>query len=207
MKWTFILLLCLTPAVAHADNEEAKAHYKKGLSEYALGHFKEAAAEYEAAFELAPDPALLYNAAQSHRLAGNKERALLLYENYLRLFPNRPNEREVRRHIANLRAAIASDTNATTSPPTDPMAVKPKNSEAKPPPETAPANPPAATTQPNSTQLTATAPPPKKKTPVWVWGVVGGVGGAVVLGVVIGLSVGLSGGTQYPNASMTVTLQ
>jgi hypothetical protein len=41
---------------------------------------------FEKAFELKSDPALLYNAAQSHRLAGNKERALALYQNHLRVY-------------------------------------------------------------------------------------------------------------------------
>ena len=39
---------------------------------FALGRYGEAAAKYEAAFALRPDPALLYNAAQSHRLGGQQ---------------------------------------------------------------------------------------------------------------------------------------
>src|SRR5437762_2788493 len=71
---------------ARADvTEDARIHYQKALAAYGLSNFAEAATEYEQAFALKPDPALLYNAAQAHRLAGNPERALQLYQNYLNL--------------------------------------------------------------------------------------------------------------------------
>jgi tetratricopeptide (TPR) repeat protein len=201
-----VVALCW-PLVARADTEDAKAHYKKGLSFYALDRFTEAAAEYEKAFELEPDPALLYNAAQAHRLGGNKQRALTLYQNYLRLFPNPANKADVQRHIAALKTALESEGKARTSPPTDPMTPAQRQAEptpvpvATPKPEPMPAQP---TPQVDASQpsLTTTAPPPaRKKTPKWVWGVVGGVGAAVVLGVGLGLGLGLSG-TEYPTAGI-----
>jgi len=212
MLWRVTLvaaLLLATPARGDENTESARAHYKKGLSAYALGRFKEAAAEYEAAFDLEPDPALLYNAAQAHRIAGDKERALLLYENYLRLFHSPPMEKEVRRYIQSLKAAIDSEARARTTPPTEPISSHVENA---PPPSPAPEATPVksqrevAPSSPPSLQVTATAPPATKKTKPWVWGVVGGVAGAVVVGVVVGLAVGLSG-TSYPSASSTVTLK
>jgi hypothetical protein len=188
------------PSTAHADAEAAKAHYKAGLGKFALGRYAEAAVEYEAAFDQEPDPALLYNAAQAHRLAGNKPRALLLYQNYLRFFPNRPNKTEVQRHIAALKAAIDADASSRTAPPVEPMI--PTATTTGPAP-TAP--PPLASTSTTTTTTTTTAtttaaaltatapPPPKRRTPRWVWGVVGG-GAALVVGVAlgVGLGVGLS---------------
>jgi tetratricopeptide (TPR) repeat protein len=189
-------------STAHADAEAAKAHYKAGLGKFALGRYAEAAVEYEAAFDQEPDPALLYNAAQAHRLAGNKPRALLLYQNYLRIFPNRPNKAEVQRHIAALKAAIEADASSRTAPPVEPMlptATTPAPAPTAPvvsepsakSPELGPA---AVTTTTAAAALTATAPPPpKRRTPRWVWGAVGG-GAALVVGVAlgVGLGVGLS---------------
>jgi tetratricopeptide (TPR) repeat protein len=64
---------------------EAQEHFRQGTTAYALGKYAEAATEWERAYELKPDAALLFNAAQVHRLGGNHKRALLLYQNYLRL--------------------------------------------------------------------------------------------------------------------------
>ena len=54
----------------------------KATAAFAFNRYAVAAENYEKAFELKPDPAVLYNAAQAHRLAGNKERALDLYQSY-----------------------------------------------------------------------------------------------------------------------------
>ena len=59
-----------------------------GKEEEARDHLNRAADNYEKAFALKPDPAVLYNAAQAHRLAGNKQRALDLYQSYLRMYGN-----------------------------------------------------------------------------------------------------------------------
>jgi tetratricopeptide (TPR) repeat protein len=95
-----VACLALPAAAAGGATEDARAHYERGTSLYALGKFAEAAQEYEKAFELKPDPALLYNAAQAHRIAGNKQRALFLYQNFLRVFgTSSPNAPEVERHV------------------------------------------------------------------------------------------------------------
>ncbi len=96
--------------------DTAKAHYDRGVTAFALGHFAEAADEYEKAFALKPDLALLYDAAQSHRHAGNKERALLLYQNCLAIFGTQlPNADEIKRHIAELRQSIDTERAARSS--------------------------------------------------------------------------------------------
>src|SRR5262245_1500189 len=75
------------PAHAQAkesrDDKDAKAtakeHYLRGTSFYDLGKYREAIAEFEAAYQLKNDPAFLYNLAQSYRLAGDPEQALHFY--------------------------------------------------------------------------------------------------------------------------------
>jgi tetratricopeptide (TPR) repeat protein len=147
-----ILVTCCTP-LARADRiSDAKEHWERATGAYALGKFAEAAREYEAAFELKPDPALLYNAAQANRLSGEKKRALLLYQNYLRIYGNRvDNHDEVRRHIEALQVAIETETRAATSPPVSPAPLgsvhgaKPDESRAVKPDESRAANPDKAT--------------------------------------------------------------
>src|SRR5215470_11875237 len=89
----YILIAALTLATLHAapaladDAADAKMHYQKATAHYAVGEYKEAAAEYELAYKSKQDPALLYNAAQSHRLANDNQKALLLYKNIVKLYP------------------------------------------------------------------------------------------------------------------------
>jgi tetratricopeptide (TPR) repeat protein len=221
-----LIVLASSPAFAD-DTSEAKGHFQKGQAAYALGRYQDAAAEWEQAFVLAPDPALLYNAAQAHRLAGNHPRALQLYQNYLRLYGTRvKNQEEVKRHIAELQRAIQSQEQATHSPPTTPAPVgsttssgavassahpptttnePPTTTNEPPPTTTTPASPTPTTNEPATTTTTSAAlvasgaPPPKPiYKKAWFWVAVGGAV-VVVTAVGVGLGVGLSGGA--PSAS------
>jgi tetratricopeptide (TPR) repeat protein len=68
----------------------AREHYHRGTVAFNLGHYEEAAGEYEEAYRLKDDPALLYNIAQARRLAGNRREALRSYKTFLRLCRRRP---------------------------------------------------------------------------------------------------------------------
>ena len=122
-----VLLLawvCLPAGRARAagtEPSEARAYFDKATASFALGHYPTAAENFEKAFELRPDSALLYNAAQAHRLAGNKERALTLYQNYLRLYPKAVRRTEVEGRVDDLKKAIERDRQLATSPPTTTM--------------------------------------------------------------------------------------
>ena len=94
------------PAVTADRGKKAKKAYEEANAAFGLGHYGAAAERYEAAFSLRPDPALLYNAAQSYRLAGNKPRALELYRNCLRLYPDFSNADDARNHVATLKKQI-----------------------------------------------------------------------------------------------------
>jgi len=183
-----------------APGEDAKAIYDHALSLYALGRYAEAAPLFERAFELKPVPALLYNAAQSHRLAGHPERAVTLYESYLRLYGDPARKAEIEAHIAELKTAIAAQQHAATSPPTSADTAGASNATATPsPPSTTPSVAPSTET------LTAAAPakkPPLIKRP-WFWAAVGG-GALVVAGVIIGVTVGTRGHTSPPASFGTI---
>jgi len=169
------------PAFADATTE-ARMHFSKGSAHYAVGEFAEAAEEYQAAYKLKPESALLYNAAQAYRFAGNYEKALVLYRNYVLFYPNAPNLAEVNSQIAKMKDAIA----AKTSPPTgtvEPGAkVTPSQPEVKP-------VPPASNTK-DSTLVVGVRASAPSKTPVykkwWLWTIVGVVVAGAVVGGVVG---------------------
>ncbi len=100
---------------APVERQDARKHYDEATSAFGLGRYADAAAEYEAAFRLRPDPALLYNCAQSYRLAGNNVRALELYRNYVRLYGDAPNADDARKHVNDLESQIASDKAAAAN--------------------------------------------------------------------------------------------
>jgi hypothetical protein len=202
--------------------DETRESLDKATAAFALNHFAEAAELYEKAFALKPDPAVLYNAAQAHRLAGNKPRALELYQSYLRLYGT-DKRAEVERHIENLKQAIEHDHAVATSPPTTPAPVG--GAHAAPPPEP-PAPSPPAKVEPAPAPVAAAAPPvapppaPKAAEPApvlvtqaappaergsvvtkpWFWVVVGGVVVAGVAGVFL-----LRKSPSDPTASLGAT--
>jgi hypothetical protein len=152
-----------------APVDEARVLNDRATAAFALGRFPEAAEQFEKAFELKPDPALLYNAAQAHRLAGNKERALELYQSYQRVYGHGANRAEVDARVRELKEAIA----------------KPAPVKAPPAPPVAP--PPPASPPPAAVSLVAQPAPPDDRTAqrrplLWV-----AIGGAIVAAAVVTL--------------------
>ena len=179
------------PAAGAADEAAARAAYEKGTAAYALGDFAEAAKQYEAAFRLKLDPALLYNAAQAHRRANNRARAIELYENLLRVFPNAPNRDVARQHLDELKKGAPAP--AGVAPGAVRRAVtrrrrrRPRRGRARwcrrrsPRSSRGVAAPAVAVEQSTSDR----APRPLYKKP-WFWGAVAGV---VLVGVVTAVAV------------------
>jgi tetratricopeptide (TPR) repeat protein len=161
---------------ARADDgaaASAREHYQKGTSFYDLGRYADAIKEFEAAYEIKNDPALLYNLAQSNRLAGNSEQALHFYRTYLRYVPKAANRAEIEERIKQLDQLVAQKSAAQTTPPVQvapPENVAPPLQTAPPPPtpaaplsEPAPAlgAPPAAPPQLTTAPPTAFPLPPQ----------------------------------------------
>jgi hypothetical protein len=223
--WSGVLwcwLGCFGGGAARADegDQRAKALNDQAMAEFGLGDYAPAAEHYEAAFRLKPDGALLYNAAQSHRMAGNKKRALDLYRNFVRLYGSKhPLAAEAKRRVADLERAIADDDKAapaaaavpaTHGPPAPPL---PPVAAVTPAPAAPPANAVSTPVNLAASPPSLNAPPPTTSTPEshlvsqepaaaapslltnpWLWtGVGAAIVGAVVLLVVLNPS--------YPNAS------
>jgi hypothetical protein len=139
------------------NEEEARAYLDKATAAYALNKYAVAAENFEKAFELKPDPALLYNAAQAWRLAGNKERALALYESYLRVYPANDKRSTVEARIKDLKQAIEREKAVVNQPPNNTLPIG--GGTSSPPAYT----PPATTTPPASPP--PAMPPPKETQP------------------------------------------
>jgi tetratricopeptide (TPR) repeat protein len=147
-------LTAAAPSAARADDAAASAreHYQKGTTLYDLGRYADAIKEFEAAYQIKNDPALLYNLAQSNRLAGNSEQALHFYRTYLRYVPNAKNRAEIEDRIKQLDQIVKSSNPSTSTTPPNQTGT---NSQTQPPPP-----PPPDTTATNPINPNATTPPP-----------------------------------------------
>jgi tetratricopeptide (TPR) repeat protein len=148
-----VLALARSAGAAEEKTSEARRLYSEATAAFGVGNYAEAADKYEASFKLHPDAALLYNAAQAYRMAGNRERALQLYRNFVRLYGDNPRTADARNHAAALEKEIADAGKAVPPPPTG----------ATPPATNMP--PPAATAPP---AMSLTAPPPEAPPPALV---------------------------------------
>jgi tetratricopeptide (TPR) repeat protein len=75
--------------------KQAGALYEEGGKLYAAGEFKAAAARFEQAYALDPDPAYLFNAAQAYRLGGACAEAARSYQKFLDEVPDPPSRDKV----------------------------------------------------------------------------------------------------------------
>jgi len=160
------LLTCapvLLESRAHAADAAAttaREHYERGTKLYDIGKYEEAIKEFEAAYEAKSDPALLYNLAQSHRLAGHSSEALQLYRNYLRYVPHAANRVDIEERIKTLEKTVAERSSTTTPPATTtPAATTPATTATTPVTTSPPAGQPGAQ-DPGSPQATGAWPPP-----------------------------------------------
>jgi len=186
------------------DAADAKAHYQKATAHFAVGEYREAASEYEEAFKLKQDPAILFNAAQAHRLAGDGQKALLLYNNVIKLYPTSPYAADSQERISKLSQAGAGPA----APPPAAPAAAPAVGETPPPAVVpAPLIPPPTPTAPapaaalSASALAAPPPPPEAADrPIykrwWFWTAAGGL---VALGVVAVVVLASGSGGSWNN--------
>jgi tetratricopeptide (TPR) repeat protein len=160
----------------------AKALYQAGVLQYNLSEFQKALDNFKSAYEQHPDPVLLFNIGQCHRMLGHAQDAVYAYRAYLREVPNAPNREEVARLRIEMERELQHKLEPT--PPTGTM----------PPTATAPAPPPAeqstaATPTVAPAAMPATAGETREK-PLykrwWLWTAVAAVA-AIAIGVGVGV--------------------
>jgi tetratricopeptide (TPR) repeat protein len=171
-----VILVARGAGAADSKKDEARRLYDEATAAFGVGNYAEAADKYEASFKLHPDAALLFNAAQAYRMADNKQRALQLYHNFLRLYGANPRAEDARTHVAALEKAIAdADTAAPPAPPVPPP----------PPPAASLSAPPPQPQQPPPLIERQAPPAGEEARPLvsrpWFWVAVG----AVVVGGVV----------------------
>ena len=203
------LLLCTGSRAWADDAAAAREHAQKATTFYKLAKYDDAIREFEAAYEAKSDPALLYNIAQCHRLAGREGEALRLYRNYVKDAPRGPYRAQAEQWIATLEKAVADHAPPVAppeavAPPAPPVEATPVNGPAAapvtsggppapvPPPGPGPSPPSQAppdwpATQPANPAPVPVAPaPPAASTGHRTAGVVvASIGGAFIVGGVI----------------------
>jgi hypothetical protein len=160
------------PDEGTATSSEAKRHYEEGTKAFNLGEFPRAIAEFKATYNAKPDPLLLYNIAQSYRLAGDAGQALFFYKSFLRNMPGATNRKEVEAQIRKLEKQLQQQGQAD-EPKREPVAPMPLGpppisnltSPAPPPPTPVPLTPPLGATAIRSTEAVASAQPEPVRAP------------------------------------------
>jgi tetratricopeptide (TPR) repeat protein len=94
------------PAYDQKQEKAARAHFERAEKAFNLGHFDAALTSYQAAYEVLPLPAFLFNIAQCHRNLRNREQAVFFYQRYLSLAPDAPNRPVVEELIAEQKRLI-----------------------------------------------------------------------------------------------------
>ena len=214
------LALCaLVPAGARAQSQaekrqQAKEHYEKATRLYDVGKYSEAIGEYEAAYLLIEDAALLFNIGQAYRLWDRPEDAIRAYKNYLRRRPEASNRADVERKIADLEKLGEDRRRDLAAPPpaaplAPPQAATPVQPEPSPVP-LAPVEPVVAATpaslepvgaayvQPAPVVPSSSLPDSKSN---WLSYTLIGVGGACLVTTVIAAAVGAAKARKLQDAS------
>lgn len=105
------LALLLLPGVvsaASASEKAAKAAALEAKKAFDLNDFPTAIAKYEEAYKLKSAPGLLFNLGQSHRRAGNLDRATFYFRRYLETNPPAAQARATEEVLAQVEAQVAS---------------------------------------------------------------------------------------------------
>jgi hypothetical protein len=103
---------------AREINQLATLHFRLGSDQFRAGHYAEAAREFQTVYDLTPQPEMLFNLARAYDAAGQYDRAIAAYEEFLaRGAPNFGAD-QVREWINALRARRDAAGGAVT-PPTD----------------------------------------------------------------------------------------
>jgi hypothetical protein len=164
----FVVALIALPVRAEGKHNKDQKVVEQGRRAYNLGHWADALTNFEKAYELSGDSALLFNLAETHRQLGQNADALRLYNAYLRELPNGPDHQTAEMQVKNLSEATGAKAPVAATPPPaanpSPPAPASAQSPTWPPPATRP--PPASSSWPPRKPVAATpAPPPPANAP------------------------------------------
>lgn len=119
---TAAAMLVALAARAHAQpTADTSALEVSGQRHYELAEYAAAIADFKEAFRISDRPELLFDIAQSYRLAGDCKQAQTFYRTYLRRVPDAANADKVKARITEMDAcpakpvADSTDTSTTTT--------------------------------------------------------------------------------------------
>jgi tetratricopeptide (TPR) repeat protein len=139
-----LILATVGSATADSAQERARGLNRKAMTQYDLGRFDDAIRLFQEAYEVFPEPKILFNLAQAFRKKQAYKEALESYRSYLRNAPGAPNRAVVEERIKELEQLIASQQASDAKPPDGVTSV--------PPPVVGPQKPaPSLTTTPIDT--------------------------------------------------------
>jgi hypothetical protein len=96
-------------------NAQAQAHFDKALAAYSAANYHAASVEFELAYNLDARRELLFAWAQAERLAGNCDRAVVLYRRFLDQGPSPEEAAKAGRQIERCRPAAAARPDAAAA--------------------------------------------------------------------------------------------
>ncbi len=111
-----VVLLASSVAFAQPDKIKAEAAARDGQQRYEAGEFQLAAERFELAYTLDPDPAYLFNLAQSYRLGNRCAKAAAAYRKLLGIVTSGPNVAKVEQYVQQMDAC--AKTQEPVAPPT-----------------------------------------------------------------------------------------
>ncbi len=118
LRLSLVIILAPWPAMGEeGDRDVARNHANQGRELYEQGQHEAALEQYQAAYEIAPVAAVLFNIGQCHRHLGNCERALVFYQGYLRDAPDAPNRTAVEELISRCQEELAQVPDEPDEPP------------------------------------------------------------------------------------------
>jgi hypothetical protein len=104
-----LALVAAAPSPARADDvEEARTHFRRGAAHFERGRYREAIAEFQAAYRLKPHGAIHFNVAQCRERLEQWPDALRSYEDYLREVPGATDRAAVRAAVGRIEARLAA---------------------------------------------------------------------------------------------------
>jgi hypothetical protein len=136
-----------SPAYA-LDESAARQHFEKATEAFTRGRYDDAVREYLLAYRASNDSSLLFNVAQSHRLAGHYSSALQYYRMYLQNTPDAQDRKEVERQIKEMEKKLGGDQSTAPSKLPPPEKLAPPPLKPVPPPAELPVTPPPTTVTP-----------------------------------------------------------
>jgi tetratricopeptide (TPR) repeat protein len=112
-----------TPAVALADDPirdpEARAAFERGLDLFKDKQYQRAIDAFQSAYEIDPDPRILFAWAQAERLSGDCASAVVLYEKFLAARPKKEHAELANENLTKCHEALGTrpDPDRDREPP------------------------------------------------------------------------------------------